>query len=963
MNHIHRYILFAVLVFSGVFPAHAQQSNLSDSPDSDINRRQPLQEQNDKVVVNDYAGADTVQIIDFGFMQKTKEEIVTSASSIPVPDAIIYNNTQNIAGFVEGFIPGVMGINNIRGLGNVLYVVDGIPGRDISALSAEEIERISVLKDVNALALYGSQGRNGAIVITTKRGRAGKNRVSVSASYHLKTPISYPSYLGSADYMQLYNEARLNDGLTELYGEEVIQNTRDEVNPYRYPDVDFYSGEYLKEYASQTKVSTIFSGGNDKVRYFVNMDHKFNGTLEKLNPEANVGQNQFKVRGNLDFKINNWISSSVDIMTYIDNSRSAHASVLSAGATFRPNLYAPLLPTSFVSASLQDQMDAIRTYDGYILGGNSSYTGITPIADIYAKGYMRAVDNITQVANTLRFDLSSVAEGLTAKTNISLDYYDAYSLSINNTYNFYQPVWGVDSTDTWESDSIVALNPLGEGDRKDQTENISTNGFNMRYGVYAQLNYQRQLNENHSINAVLLGYTNALMADGNIQLDKQSHLALSAVYAYRNKIFADFSTAYSYSVKLGSDNRGGFSPTVGLAYLVSEEEFLKDNDLINHLKIKASGGVLKTDININGYFLYQEVYNLNSGVYSWDDGTRSLGRTRLINGRNQNLTFEDRTDLNLGIETSLFNALFLEFNYFQMTFGNQVTQLQNTKYPSYYTDFTPYSNFDEDLFLGYEFSANISKSIGDFQTILGVNYMNIHTEVVQKDESVEFDYLSRVGQPTSALMGLVADGFYQVSDFTGEGALISSLPSPQFGEVRPGDIKYIDQNDDNLIDNNDRTFIGKSMFTHALGVNLLLKYKSVSLFILCRGRFGAEGMLNDDYYWVDGDDKYSEMVLDRWTEETAATATYPRLSSKANNNNFRNSTFWLYDKSSFDIDRVQLTYELNESACNKIGLENLSINLAAVNLAKFGPNKETLELNIGNNPQFRYFMVGLRTAL
>ncbi len=965
MNQIHNYILLGVLVLSGLIPSHAQQSNPGSKQmhESIENLQVPQQVQNDTVVLHVKAGNDISQPIDFGFMQKTKKEDVTSASSINVADLITYNNTQSIAGFVNGFFPGTLGINNIRGLGNVLFVIDGIPGRDISSLTADEIERISVLKDVNALTLYGSQGRNGAIVITTKRGVIGKNRINVSTSYHMKVPIAYPTYLGSAEYMQLYNEARLNDGLTELYDEEAIQNTIDGENPYRYPDVDFYSADYLKPYTSQTNVSTSFTGGNEKVRYFVNMDHKFNGTLENLNPDVNKGQNQFKVRGNLDFKINNWISSSVDIMTYLNNSRSAHASVLASGATFRPNLYAPLIPSSYASSALQGQLSAIRTYDGNILGGSTSFTGITPIADIYAKGYLRAVENISQVANTITFDLSKITEGLSAKTYVSLDYSDNYSLSINNRYNFYQPTWGVDSTGTWENDSIVALDALGEADRKDQTENVSTNGFGVRYGAYAQLNYIKQLNESHSFNAVLLGYTNSLMAEDRTQLDKQSHLALSAVYSYRSKIFADFSAAYSHSVKLDQGNRGGLSPTFGLAYLLSEEGFLKDNAIIDYLKLKASGGVLKTDINMNGYFLYQEVYDLNSGVVSWADGARSSSRTTLINGRNQNLTFEDRTDVNIGIETSLLNSLFLELNYFQMTFGNQVTQLKSTKYPSFYSDFSPYSNYDEDIFNGVEINVNFSKSIGDLSANFGVNYLNINSEVVLKDELVEFDYLSRIGQPTSAILGLVADGFYQNSDFTDAGELISTLPVPQFGAVKAGDIKYVNQNDDNLIDNNDRTFIGKSMFSHALGINLLLKYKSVSLFMLCTGRFGAEGMLNGDYYWVDGTDKYSEIVLDRWTETTSESATYPRLSSNANNNNFRNSTFWLYDKSSFDLDRIQLTYELNESVCNKLGLNSLSVNVAGVNLAKFAPNKDYLELNIGGIPQFRYYMVGLRTSL
>lgn len=950
MNPIKKYILPVTLVFAGLISTYAQASNPQGRklPES-ITDATVSKQQQDTVTVSNEIDVELPWTIDYGFFKKTKEEDVTSSSSTYVPGVITYNNTQSISDFIDGFLPGVMGINNIRNLGNVLYVVDGIPGRDISSLTADEVERISVLKDVNALVLYGSQGRNGAIVITTKRGVEGRNRVSVSASYDVKTPVKYPTYLGSARYMQLYNEARMNDGLTALYDEDVIQNTMDGLNPYKYPDVDFYSDTYLKPYTFQTNVSSTFSGGNDRVSYFVNMDHKYIGTLEKLNPDANKGRNQFKIRGNLDFQINDWISSTVDISAYLDYNRRAHARSLDAGTTFRPNLYSPLIPTSYVSSIIGDQLSAIQTYDGYLLGGSVSYTGITPVADIYARGYVKSFQNLNQVANTLNFDLSSITKGLSAKTFLSLDYFNSYNLTINNIYNFYQPVW--------ENDSIVALNALGQADRKDQTENASSTGFNFLIGAYAQLNYTKQINKDHIFNAALLGYTNSLILNRQVQKDKQSHLALSAAYSFRKKIFADFSSAYSHSIKLAENNRGGFSPTFGLGYLISEEDFLKDHPVIDHLKVKASGGILKTDINIDGYFLAQETYNLTPGSFTWADGQRSSARTILNRGQNLALDFEERKDRSVGFETSLFKSLFLEMNYFEMTFGNKVTQLSNTVYPSFYSAFTPWSNYNEDRYKGVELNANFTKSIGKVTAKIGVNYLNINTEVVKYDEMVQYDYLSRIGQPSSAILGLVSDGFYNSSDFTAE------APVPVFGEVSAGDLKYLDLNGDGLIDNNDRTFIGKSSFSHALGINLMLKYRSVSLFMLGRGRFGADGMRNGDYYWVDGDTKYSEVVLGRWTPETAETATYPRLSSKANSNNFRNSTFWLYDKSYFDIDRVQLTYEFNERICSSLGLENLSINISGTNLVKFAPHREYLELNVGGNPQFRSFMIGLRTSL
>ena len=200
--------------------------------------------------------------------------------------------------------------------------------------------------------------------------------------------------------------------------------------------------------------------------------------------------------------------------------------------------------------------------------------------------------------------------------------------------------------------------------------------------------------------------------------------------------------------------------------------------------------------------------------------------------------------------------------------------------------------------------------------------------------------------------------------------LNGDLPVPAFGAVQPGDIKYIDQNDDGVIDANDQTYIGRWRQPLTLGLNLKLSYKSLSLFVLGIAQTGGDGLLYswgdnvlyDNYYWVDGNDKYSEMVLGRWTPETASTATYPRLSSLSNTHNFQPSTYWLYNNSYFDIRRAQLTWELSDRICKKLKMKALSINIAGVNLIRIAENKKYQQLNIGGNPQYRYYTLGLRTS-
>ena len=249
---------------------------------------------------------------------------------------------------------------------------------------------------------------------------------------------------------------------------------------------------------------------------------------------------------------------------------------------------------------------------------------------------------------------------------------------------------------------------------------------------------------------------------------------------------------------------------------------------------------------------------------------------------------------------------------------------------------------------------------------LGANVLYNETQAVRRSEVNEFDYQNRVGRELSSIFGLVDQGFYGVADFEfdneGNRVLREGLPVPNFGAVQPGDLKYTDQNNDGVIDNDDRIAIGQTGSPWTYGVNLNLKYKRLNLFVLGTGQTGAQALTSNSYYQVNGTDKYSEVVLGRWTPETANTATFPRLSSQTNQNNFRPSTFWMYDNSYFSINRAQLTYELNEELCDEIGVDGLSVNLAGTNLLEISENRDIRQLRIGTTPMTRSYTVGLRMS-
>ncbi|WP_298767190.1 SusC/RagA family TonB-linked outer membrane protein [uncultured Polaribacter sp.] len=899
--------------------------------------------------------------IKMGVTTKNRREIIGAVSSIRPADRLTFDNTQFVRNYINGLMLGVRGSSNVRGLGNAIFVIDGVFGRNPNFLNMEEVEQITVLRDANAVALYGSQGRNGVIVINTKRGKVNQKEFNVNVITGFRTPLELPNYLGSADYMELFNEALDNDGQPAQFSDDLIANTRSGNNPFQYPDVDFYSKEFVKPLINTFNVITEFSGGNEKSQYYVNAGWNREESWENISPDANKGRNRFNVRGNIDFRVNDWITSSLDGIAILDSNKSAFSSLLNAGTSFRPNDYAPLLPISLLDvnarpgSNLIDILGAAQSFDGFLLGGTQQFQNNTPVAEAIAGGTQENIFRVTQFNNTINFDLSMIAEGLTAKTYLSFDFFDSFREFVQNDYIVYEP--------EWENDKIVGLTEFGVNER-DQIERVSTNDFVSRLAFYGLLNYKKTFAQNHSINSTLLAYYNTQKSNNVLQTDKDAHIGFQATYDFKKKFFADFSGAYVHSIKLPEGNRGGFSPTVGLAYILSEEPFLKDNKFINYLKVKATGGIIKSDAGIDGYFLYQENFTRGS-TFTWDDDRSSNRRQNITQGANPNTTYEDRIDLNFGFEALVMNSLFLDFNYFRSELDKQLGFL-NAEYPSFYNTFRPRDNFNSNLFTGFELGANFNKSFKDFSIAVGANVLYSQTEALKRSEINEFDYQNRVGTELSTIFGLEDQGFYSAADFTqdveGNFILNSDLPVPNFGAVQPGDIKYRDQNDDNIIDNDDQVAIGQGSSPWTYGLNLNMKYKNFNLFLLGTAQNGAVANRSNNYFRVDGNDKYSEVVLGRWTPETANTATFPRLSSVANQNNFRNSTFWLYDNSFFRLNRIQLTYEFADNVCKSIGAKDFSLNFQGNNILEISKNREIRQLNIGGIPQTKAYTFGARIS-
>ena len=539
-------------------------------------------------------------------------------------------------------------------------------------------------------------------------------------------------------------------------------------------------------------------------------------------------------------------------------------------------------------------------------------------------------------------------QGLSFHTNMSFYYLTLYDQFISNTYATYEPVWA----DT--EDKITGLKKYGE-DVRTGNQNVGNASYRRRIGFYGLLDYDRTFKDVHHFSGSLLAYLTNDKMQTDLQGVKNANLGLRLAYGFKNKYLVDFSSAYVNSVKLPEGNRTAFSPSLGLAWMISSESFMSSVSAIDYLKLRLSAGSLNSDNGISGFYNYDERYT-GSGSYAWYEGTRS--RTGVIpsNGGNSSLAFEKRKEINLGLESMLFkNRLSVNANVFTSLYSDQITRPQ-TIYPSYFSTYIPYRNFEENSYRGAELGLSYREQVGDFTIVAGVNVLYATSKVKKRDELFAQGYRNRTNQPVDATFGLVSEGLFSDKED------IAGHELQAFGNVKPGDIKYVDQNGDGIIDANDERRIGRSQAPLSYGLNLRVSYKKLTLFARGNGRVGADAMLSNNYFWVDGDDKYSTYILGRWTEATKATATLPRLSSIANTNNYRSSDFWLFRDNYFTVDRLQLTYDFPVGILSKLNVRAFSMFVDASNLVMLSKNRHIKELTIGAEPQYRSYSLGLNIS-
>ena len=392
MKHIYRrFILSAVLVFPVVISAGAQE----------------LAGDNASSLQND-------SLVQVAFRKVSQNNLLGGASVVNVEELTKKNyNTWSLTD-MQGYVGGYNG-NSLWGMDEKLILVDGVP-RNIDYISPTEISQITFLKGAQAVVLYGSRAAKGVIMITTKRGKSTDLQVDVRANTGFYVAKSYPEYLGSAEYMTLYNEARANDGLGALYSAEDIYHYGSGENPYRYANVNMYSSDYIKKAYNRSDVTAEISGGNHRAHFYTNINYLRSNDVFKIGEAKHNGTNGLNIRGNVDLTLNDFITAYVNAKVSFYSRRSANGSYYwSAASTLRPNRISPLIPLSYIDANAASAWDLVANsnniVDGkyFLAGTQSDMTNV--FGDYYASGYSKATDRSFQFDAGVNIGLDKVLKG------------------------------------------------------------------------------------------------------------------------------------------------------------------------------------------------------------------------------------------------------------------------------------------------------------------------------------------------------------------------------------------------------------------------------------------------------------------------------------------------------------------------------------------------------------------------
>ncbi|OAV74624.1 TonB-linked outer membrane protein, SusC/RagA family [Bacteroidales bacterium Barb7] len=838
------------------------------------------------------------------------------------------------------------------------------------------------MKDASATAAYGVRGANGVIVISTKRGKAQeKATVNFKASYGTNEPVKFPTYLGSADYAMLYNEAKINDGLSsgssELFSQQAIDNFRrakgDNSDGLGY-NTDYF--DYAFKPGAQQDYSLSLRGGSDHARYYVmanyyNQDGNYKHTnLTKYDTQAVFKRYNF--RANVDVDITKAFYVRLDLGARITD-RTAPGTTADRVVSLA-NTQPPYLPITLPdNGSPENETFVLNNPYGLLYGDYLHRRNI--LGELSRTGFLNEKKTFLNGSFAIGHKLDFITDGLKIEGVFSYDSEEGRQINRKvNEYNDGYRSFGGYATFTPADGTFGSHYITGSPDydgkyvlgNKDlDTDKTLSNGLDhnasqSRTYYQAKLDYQHTF-DRHDVSAMILFNRSARGYDNRVEYRYQG-FAGRATYAYEFKYLAEFNIGYNGSENFAPGKRYGTFPAFSAGWVVSREKFMQNTGKwLDNLKVRASYGLVGSDKisdENDDRFAYLQYYKGGDG-YNFGENDFSNGAAGGVsegNFANPDLTWEKSRKLNIGIDASLLGErLTLSADYFNEHRYDIITSLgggDKLGFPDIVGKDAPFINSGIVDNSGIDLEIGWNGRIGKyFRYYVKPNFTFARNRIQFMNEiSRDFGWRQQTGRRIEENFVYLFDHFVNdQAEADRLNAMNSGNGFQPWGTLHPGDVVYKDLDGDGEIsDLNDRTAMGNPRTPEIqFGIPFGFQYKGFDFSVMLQGSANTSMLLNGAAVWAfpdyeqDQTGKVKPMHLNRWTEATKDAATYPRLSYGRNdNNNNSNSSLYLYDAKYIRLKNLEIGYSLPRQSIRFAGLQNVRIYAQGMNLLTFDSLKD-----------------------
>ncbi len=904
------------------------------------------------------------QKVTLGYEVEISELLTTAAATTITAEELQRTSAISLADALYGKLLGLTAVQNtgfkgeegrgasfnIRGIqtrsgrtdqfgdaNDILILVDGVE-RPIDRIMVEEVESVTVLKDAAAVALFGHEGINGVLYVKTKHGQANSgNHVKAGYSHKFQFDPQMADMVGAYDYARALNMARQNDGLAPAYNADELAKFQDGSNPYIYPNVN-WKEQAFRNTAHESQAFVSMYGGSDKVQYYTQLNYTdARGLYNKAEQDKYTSQLKYSkanIRANVDFKISETTKVSASMLAMFMETNGMN-NVNSNDAWW--HLYkVPALAFP------------VQTAQG-VWGGSQTYGDYNILAKMQGTGFQKTHQRQIWANMVLDQDLSMLVKGLKFYVGAS---YDNSSNTYEQNVKGYQYGWNYfDATGDMQQTVMGTVEDKLKFNHWVETQwRRGSLNAGFKYDTQFANGDNLALNANYNIKGELL--------DGQHHSWYRSNWQLSTHYDHANKFMADLVLAANGSNR-SYPAKWAFSPTLGLGYIYANNA--DDNAVLNYGKVRASGGMQHTDYTPEAG-LWLAPWNLSHGQFVYGTSFQNSWGAFLQAFPTTDFRQETAYKANLGTDFRLFNQLDVTVDAFYQKRANILVPANQMNsavvgIQSAYDDKGQVSSY------GVEAGLRYAKTFKNGLNLYGgVMFTYAKNRVDEWIENPAYKNLSVIGEPADAARGLVALGFFESQ------ADIDNSPRQEFGQVKVGDIKYKDINEDGVINQNDFVALdyGTSFPMMNYAINLGIEYKGVGL----NATFQGAGNQLKNIRYVDGvwgalsDNRNlsSEYFNNCW-DNAGAAALYPRLSTESVANNEQASTIWYRNAKWFKMRDVELYYKLPKSLLSRIKINDVKIFVQGQNLLSWS-NIKTMDaenLNTGY-PVMKSVNVGLNVT-